>query len=223
MEQQKRPTLFGGDLNFIPSLLARAGFAQKMGLDIVAADDLIGSCASATGTAMLDYYMMSTDFARGIKEVKVDHGADTSPHKPVRMTFFGDLASAKFLGIMQPQALPRERPFGNIGPQQAGPEWENEMRICQAAPESAKHDDQHTASQRFAYKTWANTAERELMAYTDATLKKAGVGGRGLAYKWKPLMEATSVRVKRECPHLAPSQLRWLRSKAATLSALASG
>ena len=151
--------------------------------------------------------------------------AQTSPHKLVLMSFFGDLASAKFLAIVQPQALPRERPFGNIGPQQAGPIWENQMRICQDALESAKHDERRPAlaKQRFAYKTWANTAEKELMAFTDATLKKEGARGRGLTYKWKPLMEATSVRVKRECPHLAPSQLRWLKSKAATLSALASG
>ena len=69
-----------------PRMLADTQFPEAARARIVADLDPVGTCTSATGASVIDYFVMTNDFADLVGKASTLLDANTAPHRPVQVT-----------------------------------------------------------------------------------------------------------------------------------------
>ena len=186
-----RPFICGADFNFDPKVLTSIDFAQKLSAQVVHSDTTLGTCTQGAMPTTLDYFVVSNDMAQGIAAVDVDVNADTSPHRPVRLTFHPSLTSLQALSFLKPPAIPVSAP---IRPRPPPQDWSAAAAAAGQALHAARHGDAQQADQAlfWAYKVWAQTAESELLNVMGLEVKRSGIRGNMPKLVWKSILSQES-------------------------------
>jgi len=121
-----------------------------------------------------------------LKEVDVCLDVEFNPHRPIKMVFHRRLGKLKALGYIQP-ALPTAP---TVGPRPAPPDWGPAVADAQVALDAARLCSTQVARVALdrAYRSWAQTAEKEIIDVTGAHGVKTGLRGAMPKLVMKPIL-----------------------------------
>ncbi len=185
------PFVLGADFQVTPEQIAATAMAKELGAVIMATGDANGTCRTASSARELDFFMVSSGLADGVKSVSLVPRTGIRTHVPVELAFKPRLASLRALVVRKPPPLSTER---IIGPVRQVADWGD------AAHEAAKlaldaMDEgigEETIHQRLGdlYRSWADEAERELMecVVDGVRMPKTQLRGRAPVMVWRSIL-----------------------------------
>eukprot|EP00959_Pyramimonas_sp_CCMP1952_P301241 6302884-Pyramimonas_sp.AAC.1 len=92
LEAWAGPHILGAGFNMEPSVFQESEFARSCGGRVVVPEAASGSCLVSGGLRLLDYVVVASGSSKGLSKVLVEHTACTSPHPPVSLEFYPQLA-----------------------------------------------------------------------------------------------------------------------------------
>ena len=182
------PTLFGGDWNMAPELIAESRFVHGLQGELLVTD----SCTHYPAIGRperLDYYVATSGLAKGVREVEVIPGTALAPHRPVSAAFHPSVARLRALSFVKPQPIPAEPKSEDFVPA-ALRDWSAIRDLAEAASRAFDRRE-HSEGRRLLsvlYGQWANAAEEELVHATGAELRHRGQRGKHPKLEWRPII-----------------------------------
>ena len=201
-----RAFALGGDFNILPQVVAKAKVDEAVDGVIVHAGEEFATCSTGS---LIDYFIIDAESARAIKEVCVVYEALTAPHKPVRVSFLSAPVRLRVLRLRKPPPLPAVKVIGPLLPCKS---WDEELRTATQARAAAAAGEFDFAERilSFAWKRWANSAERELEHATGADLPISGKRGRSIQLRWESVLPTND---ERRSKLQRPSLRKWMASR----------
>ena len=207
------PWLLGADFQMSPQSLAETRFPEAARARIVADMNPVGTCTSASGTSIIDYFIVTEDFADVVGQATTILDAITAPHRPVQIIVPANAGQMKKLAFVAVQKLPCDPVFG---PRPAPPSWEAAERAALRAVESARTCTSVSRVKHAlagAYRTFAETLETEVADYSGVELLNSRCKrGRKVRTKWVPVLGPP-----RKPTSPVGVALRWMERRAAEM------
>ena len=201
-----------------PQTLADTQFPEAARARIVADLDPVGTCTSATGASVIDYFVMANDFADLVGKANTLLDANTAPHRPVQVTVPANAGQMMKLAVVPVQKLPCDPVYG---PRPKPPSWSAAAVAARQSVETARtctSASRVTHALAVAYSSFAETLEEEVADLTGvALLDKRRKRGRKVKTHWVPVLGAIKQPVSPE-----GVALRWMARRAAELQRCAS-
>ena len=140
-----------------------------------------------------------------------------SPRRPFIVQFQADVEATRRLVFRQAKAMPREAVYG---PHRQGPSWELARQMGIKAAEACGGSDHLLGKEMLgiAWQYFANTAEQEVAAATDAVLLRSGLRAMAPEAHW--VKAANKSRTADEQEAVAEGW-RWLLAAARTAERMA--
>ncbi len=191
------PFVIGADFQITPEHLATTAIAKELGGLILATGDANGTCRTASSARELDYFIVSSGLADGVKSVDLVPRTGIRTHVPVALNFRPRLASLRALVVRKPPPLSTER---IIGPVRRVADWPDLDKEAATLADDAMNQDIHEdiIHQRLGdlYRRWADEAEKELMecAVDGMKMPKRQLRGRAPVMVWRSILPEKTAR-----------------------------
>ncbi len=183
--------MLGADFQVTPEQIATTAMAKQLGAVIMATGDINGTCRTASSARELDYFLVSSGLADGVKSVGLVPRSGIRTHVPVELTFKARLASLRALVVRKPPPLSTER---IIGPVRMVADWGEPARVAAELAVDAMDENvgEEVIHQRLGdlFRRWADEAERELIeCVVDGTrMPKPQLRGRAPVMVWRSIL-----------------------------------
>ena len=209
--------ILGADFNMPPSVLEGSGGPSLLSAVVAATDSKLKTCVQGGGKSStnIDYFLVSTDLARGIEGVHLQAQWTPRVHRPVDIVFYAGLARMQALVLEEAPKLPAVPTAKPVN--QAAFSWTGILAMADAALEQAVCAPARVAmaAAEGLYTAVVDALETEVMVVTDTSIpaKEQGKRGRGPALVWRPLLRSNKDggrRSPRNTPgHILRSMLHW--------------
>ena len=208
------PWVLGGDFQMTPQDLADTSFPEAAGARIVADLSPVGTCTNAFGASIIDFFVMSEDFADVVGKASTILDANTAPHRPVQVVVPANAGQMTKLAITAVQKLPNNPVYG---PRPAPPNWEDAACAARKAIHMARTCPQESRVKHelaVAYRAFAETLEEEMADIAGVELRdKRLKRGRKIRTRWIPLLGTQKQQTSPE-----GVALRWMARRATELN-----
>ncbi len=185
------PFVVGADFQNTPAHLATTAIARELGGHIMATGDANGTCRTASSAKELDYFIVSSGLADGVKSVDLVPRSGIRTHVPVALNFKPRLASLRALVVRKPPPISTERLIGPVRPVASWAELDKEA-LTLAADAMDHSIDADIIHQRMGdlYCRWADEAEKELVerAVDGTKMPKRQLRGRAPVMVWRSIL-----------------------------------
>ena len=213
VSSHRMPWVLGGDFQMSPQDLADTHFPSAARACIVADLNPVGTCTSAFGASVIDFFVMSEVFADLVGKASTILDANTAPHRPVQVVVPANAGQMKKLAIVAVQKMPCDPVFG---PRRAPPNWDTAAQAALRAVDTARtcaSESRVKHALAVAYRAFAETLEEEVADYTGVELlDKRRKRGRKICTRWVPLLGTQKQPTSPE-----GVALRWMARRAAEL------
>ena len=186
------------DWNLTVSAVEASKLPSKLEAKIVAPS--VSTCISAHTASILDYFLASSSFSKVVSAARTVSTHPGGPHKPVQLETKPGAANLQQLVAMMPPSIPNERVFG---PANKIGNWNTPLAVAQKAAQAAKSGTLLEAKALLdtSYVLFANAAELELIACTDAECKRKGLRGLLPRLQFQPVLNRTAAPDDDVCVH----------------------
>ena len=187
--------IVGADWNLSSIMLEASGMPRRASMLILQSD--VETCSTPQASTTIDYFVMSTAFAKLVDSTQVDGTWPKRPHRPVQARLRPGAVKLRQLVYQSHQRLPTSLP---IGPTPAPQDWSIARAVAERANGMAD-DEGIGVGQTWevmgeAWKLFSDVMERELEARLDTPVKTKGLKGKPLTAKWVSVL--TPPRCKKE-------------------------
>ena len=151
----------------------------------------LDTCTSAIGASVIDYFVMTNDFADLVGKASTLLDANTAPHRPVQATVPANAGQMLKLAVVAVQKLPCDPVYG---PRPKPPSWSAAAVAARQAVETARTCASASCVKHalaVAYRAFAETLEEEVADFAGVELlDNRRKRGRKVKTHWVPVLGA---------------------------------
>ena len=109
--QTKPLVVLAGDFNMLPGGLSGSGMPAAAGLEVLAPHHSRPTCVTSKAARVIDYFMMSAQLAKAVRQLKVMHQCPLAPHHPMQGVFLPQRCQAQGSGHCRASQVPHHSCF----------------------------------------------------------------------------------------------------------------